>query len=511
MPPAPPLFKDAPPEATIARATSILRRLGLEVKEWNHFEWRNLLFALSVEVVPARSAQWPITTHGKGVTEEAARASAYAELLERLQALALPGALPTSYGLMPGPHLGFHDCVNMRLDEYRAADPHLAGDLYGEAFIASHGQRSIELVPYLDLFANHVALVPDEMVYWRCLSNGLCAGNTPEEALVQGLCEVFERYIGRCLFLDGRRVPRVSPDLLRDAFTRNLLLEIEGAGFTVSLYDCSLGIGLPVIGVTITNRSGFSHFHLGSDPDLSVAVLRCLTETLQSTGAAAFAKEGGSHRMVPLRRDEDKPGARDRQRAYYGYYRHSDQNLPPGMLSEDWSAKTLPFLETQRASSRARLRFALERMQALGVRLLIRDLGYLGFPSYRVYVPGMSEIFPMSGDDVLTQLALCDLPELRQTVLRLATPQSSDVLRRALERLAAIVMHPRFPASELGVRWNVNWAPDSNLSFLGDGRSVARLLAQKIQGDRDHVPDAVSDAASPFVAELRRLQVLPSE
>lgn len=46
-------------------------------------------------------------------------------------------------------------------------------------------------------------------------SNGMSAGNTREEALVQGMSEVVERYVQKRIFSDRPALPDIPEDYLR--------------------------------------------------------------------------------------------------------------------------------------------------------------------------------------------------------------------------------------------------------------------------------------------------------
>ena len=52
----------------------------------------------------------------------------------------------------------------------------------------------IDFVPYYNVTDKKVEYLPLEFIIASCGSNGMCAGNSPEEAIIQGICEIFERY-----------------------------------------------------------------------------------------------------------------------------------------------------------------------------------------------------------------------------------------------------------------------------------------------------------------------------
>lgn len=46
-------------------------------------------------------------------------------------------------------------------------------------------------------------------------SNGMCAGNSPEEALVQGLSEIIERVVQRRIFTEKPALPDVPEEYIQ--------------------------------------------------------------------------------------------------------------------------------------------------------------------------------------------------------------------------------------------------------------------------------------------------------
>ena len=73
-------FKDASPVDTVSRILGILNEAGLSVTEkWNE---SGVINCYSLRVTIDGTG---LGTNGKGVTKELARASGYAELMERLQ------------------------------------------------------------------------------------------------------------------------------------------------------------------------------------------------------------------------------------------------------------------------------------------------------------------------------------------------------------------------------------------------------------------------------------------
>lgn len=131
-------------------------------------------------------------------------------------------------------------------------------------------------------------------------SNGLASGNTLDEAIVHGLCELIERdaiALWHHLPDDARRGRAVTPSTIDDPSCRALLARYEAARIDVHVFDLTSDIGLPVYEVFIRergegsgDRSGgchagerdaFSAVGSGCHRWRGIALSRALTEAAQ--------------------------------------------------------------------------------------------------------------------------------------------------------------------------------------------------------------------------------------
>ena len=85
------------------------------------------------------------------------------------------------------------------------------------------------------------------------LHNGAAAGNTPEEALVQAMSEILERYVHKQIMTGQVAPPLIPRDYWgRNSRLANMVRQIENQGYQVQIKDCSLGLGIPIVGVVFT-------------------------------------------------------------------------------------------------------------------------------------------------------------------------------------------------------------------------------------------------------------------
>lgn len=117
-------------------------------------------------------------------------------------------------------------------------------------------------------------------------SDGTAAGNTIEEAITQGLSEVYEHYVSEAIFkdsyireyyeLDLNQIP-LSPYLI------NLIFNIKNQDdIILHIFDLSYNFKMPVILGTLHNKKTNTwSISLGASPIFEIALERVLTEAYQ--------------------------------------------------------------------------------------------------------------------------------------------------------------------------------------------------------------------------------------
>jgi len=224
--------------------------------------------------------------NGKGVTRDAAIASAVMEATERQIGAAV--ALPV-----------FRETL-------RSVGARLDLDACG---VAPGGRgRSVDCVSGTDLVRGDTIAVPLAMVQcpWfgdrlvaTTTTNGLASGNDATEAIYHALCELIERHAWSLHHVRGSLVPKlflgpdaadgaVAPEVrfpTGDATVDALADRIRGAGLTLRAFCLREG-GLPVtMVVSIVEPSSdppMAHMGLGCALSPAHALIRALTEAAQS-------------------------------------------------------------------------------------------------------------------------------------------------------------------------------------------------------------------------------------
>ena len=393
--------KERDPQDTVAAILGILERLGVDTELRRHpcpYEGMHSNYV----TIPGTM----LSVSGKGTTEDYACASGFAELMERIQNGVLvlyPPDGPEAYadnGYLAAPDERYARATDIvaRQSPVLKAWLERLGITTEEECLAllellpklryDRGDGAVAEVPFADPMGGEVVWLPAALVVYACGSNGMAAGNTAEEALVQGLSEVFERYVARRV-LQGEDVPpRIPPEMLADYGVSDLIARVERGGrYEVRVHDASLGRGYPVVMTTLVDRQRATFgVRFGSHPSLPIAVERTLTETFQNRNAQVGTD---MNRLASL----EKTACLDNLTSMFVSGLGS---LPYTALSGEpgWDAAHWPSWEG--ASNAEMLGYMLALLLRDGFRPLVRDVSHLGFPSYQIVVPGMSDVFAPS-------------------------------------------------------------------------------------------------------------------
>ena len=441
--------KDKSPEETVADVQAILERIGLDldvttVKVAESFYFSSLI---DREFPMARSS-------GKGATELQCLASGHAEFLERLQNAFL---YRRTFGLMPEAPSFYSDEIEVDTARVVAshADVIAAISSAPEATFSQVAGSRMACAPFLDLDTRKTVQLPIRAIEICCGTNGCCAGNTPEEAILQGIGEVLERYVRREVMVGRIETPTFLHEHLADRRAYPLLQSLEDAGFSVMVKDCSLGGTIPVVGLILFNRDRTRYrVTFGSDPVFDVALQRAACEATQGY-------DDESERSWPDFQywsvTSDDFSTRDRLTELFRSNTQGNGRFPGEFLfsraAADASVIGTAF-QRRFVSHRDSLRWIVGRVQDLGHRLYVRDVSLLGFPSFHVYVPGLSEwTGPL--DEHQLRFHFVDRETLRQTLFRLADASEQD-LRRSIEIIEEAMEHPLL-GPLLSDRWMFDW------------------------------------------------------
>ena len=425
--------KEADPQDTVEKVRGILKTLGIDAEE----TWKKRIapdgamsHAFSVRL---HADALGMSTNGKGSERGYALASAYGEFMERLQNMfLLPLERVSREALLEGDFVLFPDERLLTLREVcQANDAFSQGivkDYYRGSFLLACGEKERMRViadyknghlseddkliawPFYSVKEDRVINIWQNYV-WMQGSNGMCAGNTPQEALVQGFSEIFERYAIAQILCGNAVPPDISPEeYMRYDVIRAMICEIEAMGpYRILVKDCSLGKDLPVCAVVLMDTKKQRYrASFGSHPSRPVAIERCLTELLQGYDPADSRESDA--RLISISRDCAKI---DPYVNLLNMYSNGMGVLPYGFFADLPTYACAPAWDVSGEDNRRMLERYVSLALTLSADVLIRDVSYLGFPAYMILVPGVSH--PRVTQQILRRKnAYASLSDLRQ-------------------------------------------------------------------------------------------------
>ena len=235
---------------------------------------------------------------GKGSTVEQGEASALMEAIERYS------------GIFQGDEIR----LTRRFTDFAPGEAILPNDVlhYSDAqqreyLTAPHDHRHddtppapppfdpsarIEWSPVWSLRDQRFKYLPTSVLYffysgpnaYHADSNGCAAGNTREEAIVQGFLELVERDAYAIWWYNRLKMPEVDLSHFNDSYVRDLHSQLAGAGRKLWVLDITNDLGVPAfVAILHWMQNGHENIEFGSGAhfDRRIALLRALTELNQ--------------------------------------------------------------------------------------------------------------------------------------------------------------------------------------------------------------------------------------
>ncbi|MDC9724703.1 MAG: 30S ribosomal protein S12 methylthiotransferase accessory factor YcaO, partial [Gammaproteobacteria bacterium] len=387
--------KDSDLETSIATMQTKLKSFGFDVEQAS---WLNPVS--NVYSVHIRDKSCPLMfTNGKGSTEKSCLASALGEYFERLScnyffADFYLGEHHSQNNFVHYPNEQWFDSsqdvmpeglMDESLWDYFDPERELSSAKLFD-INSGTGERGICAAPYHRLSDGKTVYIPINIIANIFVSNGMSAGNTKNEARVQSLSEVFERYVKNKIIAEGICLPDVPEEVInRYPLIKQAITELEGHGYTLKVADASLGGKYPVMSVTLINPKDGSVFaSFGAHPSFEVALERTVTELLQGRNLDQL--------------DVFHPPIFDLEEVA------SPQNLEmhfidsSGYISNDFFRKTpdYTFYDWDHDSNTGdEFEYLSQLIHEMGFDIYISDYEHLNVYACRILVPGMSDIYPI--------------------------------------------------------------------------------------------------------------------
>ncbi|MGN0648824.1 MAG: YcaO-like family protein [Oscillospiraceae bacterium] len=462
-------FKTTTPEKTVERLKQVLDSVGFEPEEMDIQSGVGSICSLRVTLKNTNIGQ-----NGKGAAANYARASGYAELMERLQTGYLfqhsfDDEISHCGGFRAGPDERLATASELKElggklleDSVRAIIRESGGMSFMPVDVSEYISRwdfaaengKFPALPFVSLTDGKTEYLPDCIYRAFYFTNGSCAGNCREEALVQGMSEVAERWAANRI-LTKKLTPPVIPDEAIQGIptlaetVREFRMHDE---YSLRIMDASCGMGLPVICAAVIDKStGGVTLRFGAHPRFEVALERTLTEILQGKNIDSMHYSP----RYDLTNDDYSQNVVNR----FNFLKDATGVFPSELFGSAPSWELTAF-EKAPENAQGQLEFMLALYKKLNWTPYVRDCSFLGFNTYHIVVPGESMIFNF-GAERLTEkrLAASVQPTLRnmaaaseeerQKAMRYVKLKSGWSLENSFGFMAGLPYYPKLLGIDL--------------------------------------------------------------
>ena len=393
--------KDAALEESIEKFQQKLTALGFNIEEAS---WLNPV--PNVWSVHIRDKDCPqCFSNGKGASKKAALASALGEYFERLSTNYFWTDFYLGQDIANGDFVHYpnekwfpiedeallpqgilDDRLFDHFDPNQELTPELLVDLQSGNY-----ERGIVALPYVRQSDQQTVYIPQSIISNLYVSNGMSAGNSQFEARVQGLSEVFERYVKNKIIAEAISLPLIPQEVMaRYPSIQAAIDKLEQEGFPILAYDASLGGQYPVICVILlnpTNGTCFASF--GAHPKFQVALERTVTELLQGRSLKdldVFSPPSFNNDDVAEHANLETHFIDSSGLISWDLFKDT-----PDYEFADWNFSGK---DTHEEYDNLMAIFRAEKKD-----VYIMDYNHLGVYACRIIVPGMSDIYP--ADDLI--------------------------------------------------------------------------------------------------------------
>ena len=393
--------KDAALEESIEKFQQKLTALGFNIEEAS---WLNPV--PNVWSVHIRDKDCPqCFSNGKGASKKAALASALGEYFERLSTNYFWTDFYLGQDIANGDFVHYPNekwfpiedeallpqgILDDRLFEHFDPNQELTPELLVDLQSGNY-ERGIVALPYVRQSDQQTVYIPQSIISNLYVSNGMSAGNSQFEARVQGLSEVFERYVKNKIIAEAISLPLIPQEVMaRYPSIQAAIDKLEQEGFPILAYDASLGGQYPVICVILlnpTNGTCFASF--GAHPKFQVALERTVTELLQGRSLKdldVFSPPSFNNDDVAEHANLETHFIDSSGLISWDLFKDT-----PDYEFADWNFSGK---DTHEEYDNLMAIFRSEKKD-----VYIMDYNHLGVYACRIIVPGMSDIYP--ADDLI--------------------------------------------------------------------------------------------------------------
>jgi len=333
------------------------------------------------------------TTAGKGQTPAGARASALGEALERLSGVFRGDEVRLRSSLDALGEDGIHPntCMGFSQGQY-AARADLNRRHSRRCFLIPvpfDPGRVIDWTPVWSLTRQCERYLPTSLCYYhapvegaptcRADSNGAAAGNSLEEAILQGLLELLERDSVAIWWYNRLRRPAIDLDACEGPWLRQVRAGYAAAARGLWVLDITADLGVPTYAAVSARRDTTEEeifFGFGAHPVAMIALERAVAEASQFL---PFLAAGPEQKKRLLAADSEASG-------WLSHARLNEQSyLKPDGLQPPTTARP-PGRDIAEEIERILVRLREAGLEVLALNQTRADIG---MPVVKLFVPGL--------------------------------------------------------------------------------------------------------------------------
>ncbi len=379
-----------PPSETVEKARKALSRLNVDqtltVRRIDDVD--RLGIPVFIAEFEKENEQWMINqSWGKGTSASLAKASAVMELIERISAARFltddNDPLIRSYNELGENRPSLRNFKSLLPEQERRP-------------------RIISLFRRMPLvWSDSYSLTDDEDVlfplhYHTVTWSGFAAGNSLEEAIIQGLCEVIERHVIAKILEPRLATPLIDVSTIDDPISSELIRNFESVGIQLFIKDFSQNMGIPSVGlIAYDAEASFEGVRFvcaaGTAMSREYALQRAISEVAQhrSQFIYQFQSKGSPEKVSRLPSTWGFPDFRDTSDAQWLIH---GAGKPTRFTDMDTYSN---------ANYKTEVEVAVRKLKTNGFDVYVTDVTHeaLGMPVVRISVPGMVEPGPKPGQE----------------------------------------------------------------------------------------------------------------
>lgn len=435
--------KDCNPKDTIKTIRRILKENNIKIKEHKIRSIYKKFYSFRIEL----KGFYNIGSNGKGLTKELAKASAYAELMERIESRML---INTYFLNKENTFKNYPDEIydkEKNINNNKILKSFFDPDVNINDFLENNKKYNF-VSKYKNLITENTEYLPSKLINATSFSNGLCAGNNYYEAINQGICEIFERYAYQKILINELKLNTIKIDKELPIYKN--IEYLKSKNFNIEIKDCSLDI-YPVIGVYITNLEKTKYiFTIGSDPNINIAIQRCLTEAFQGLNTI----EELLLKMKPVENNYHTLSLYEKKLNWLKNYSSNDGIHPKEIFlsTKEIFYKNLNVFSSLKTNFEI-YKYLINIISSGNLSIYIKDFSHLGFNTYKVFIPSLSNIEKISNNekDIIKNFDL-----LKEIYFNLNNYNNKDNLQKASNIIENILDNNKYSFIKLGNYFHAN-------------------------------------------------------